>query len=106
MHGFTRRFFGAGLPALLALALALPTALPARAQASPSTGEVTKIDKAGGRLTLRHGGVQHLDMPPMTMAFRVADPRVLDTLAVGDRVRFTVERIQGQFTLTSVNKAP
>ena len=106
MPGITRRFFGAGLAALLALALALPAAGPARAQAGAATGEVSKLDEAGGRLTLKHGGIQNLDMPPMTMAFRVADPRVLDTLAVGDRVRFTAERINGQFTLTSVSKAP
>ena len=45
-------------------------------------------------------------MPPMTMAFRVSGPHLLDGVAVGDRVRFTVERIDGQYTVTSVSKAP
>lgn len=76
------------------------------AQAPAATGEVTKLDKAGGRVTLKHGEIKNLDMPPMTMVFRVADPTMLDSLAVGNRIRFTAERLNGQYTLTSVLKAP
>jgi Cu/Ag efflux protein CusF len=45
-------------------------------------------------------------MPPMTMVFRVSDPRLLEGLAVGQRIGFTAERINGQFTVTSVTKGP
>jgi len=76
------------------------------AQTPSVNGEVIKLDKAAGRVTLKHGEIKHLDMPPMTMVFRAADPKLLDGLAVGDRVRFTVERIDGQYTVTSVGKAP
>jgi Cu(I)/Ag(I) efflux system periplasmic protein CusF len=76
------------------------------AQAPAATGEVTKLDKATGRVTLKHGEIKNLDMPPMTMVFRAADPTLLDNLAVGNRIRFTAERINGQYTLTSVLKAP
>lgn len=77
------------------------------AQTAPAaTGEVTKLDKAGGRVTLKHGEIKNLDMPPMTMVFRVADPTLLDKLAVGNRIRFTAERLNGQYTLTSVLLAP
>ena len=76
------------------------------AQTPSSSGEVTKLDKAGGRITLKHDGVKPLDMPPMTMVFRVADPKMLDPLNVGDRIRFTAERINGQYTLTAASKAP
>jgi Cu(I)/Ag(I) efflux system periplasmic protein CusF len=82
---------------------------PAHAQtaAPPVPGEVMKIDKAGGRLTLKHGEIRNLDnMPAMTMVWRVRDPKWLETLNVGDRVRFTAERIEGQFTVTSIAKAP
>ena len=48
--------------------------------------KVTKLDKAGGRVTLKHGGIKQLDMPAMTLVFRAANPRLLDGLAVGDRV--------------------
>jgi Cu/Ag efflux protein CusF len=81
-------------------------AMSMSALAQPASGEVTKLDKAAGRVTLKHGEIKNLDMPPMTMVFRVRDPKVLEALAVGDRVRFTAERIDGQYTLTTLTKAP
>jgi Cu/Ag efflux protein CusF len=68
-------------------------------------GEITKIDKAQGKITLRHGPIKALDMDAMTMVFRVQDPKVLDTLKVGDRVKFTAARVEGQITVTSIRKA-
>jgi Cu/Ag efflux protein CusF len=79
---------------------------PLWAQSPSIQGEVTKLDKAGGRITLKHGEIKHLDMPPMTMVFRAANPKLLDGLAVGDRVRFSAERINGQYTVTAVGKVP
>ena len=76
------------------------------AQAPTASGEITKLDKAGARITLKHGEIKNLDMPPMTMVFRVADAKLLDGLAVGQRIGFTAERINGQYTVTSVSKAP
>ena len=81
-------------------------ALGAFAQAATTTGEVTKLDKSAGKVTLKHGEIKNLDMPPMTMVFRVSNPRWLDDLAVGNRVRFTAEKVDGQYTVTSVSKAP
>jgi Cu(I)/Ag(I) efflux system periplasmic protein CusF len=80
--------------------------LAARAQSPLTPGEVTKLDKAGGRVTIKHAEIKHLDMPPMTMVFRVANPAMLDGLAVGSQVRFAVERINGQYTVTQISKAP
>jgi Cu/Ag efflux protein CusF len=76
------------------------------AQASTAGGQVTKVDKAGGRVTIKHGEIKNLDMPPMTMSFRVGDPKMLDGVAVGDRVRFVAERVDGQYTVTALSKAP
>ena len=81
-------------------------ATTARAETPSTMGEVTKLDKAGGRLTIKHGEIKHLDMPPMTMVFRAADVRMLDGLAVGNRISFTAERVNGQYTVTSLRKAP
>ncbi|MDO9096440.1 MAG: copper-binding protein [Rubrivivax sp.] len=91
---------------LFAFIAASALALSAWAQSPSVSGEVTKIDKPGGRVTLKHGEIKHLDMPPMTMVFRVAKPSLLDDLAVGSRIRFTVERIDGAYTVTGVSKAP
>jgi Cu(I)/Ag(I) efflux system periplasmic protein CusF len=87
-------------------ALALAAALPARAQTARVSGEVTKVDAAGGRITIKHDGIKNLDMPPMSMAFRAADTKLLNGIAVGDKVQFTAERINGQYTVTSLSKAP
>jgi Cu/Ag efflux protein CusF len=41
----------------------------------------------------------------MTMVFRAADPAMLKAVKAGDRVRFVPERINGQFTVTKIEKA-
>ena len=89
---------------LVSLVAAGLLATTAWAQPAMTTGEVTKLDKASGRVTLKHGEIKNLDMPPMTMNFRVADPKLLDDVVVGDRVRFVAERVNGQFTITALSK--
>lgn len=83
-------------------AAAVIFATAAMAQAALTEGEVRKIDKEAAKLTLRHGRIENLDMPPMTMVFRVADPKLLDGLKDGDHIRFKAERIGGLFTVTVV----
>jgi len=83
-------------------AVVVATTTAAFAQAALTDGEVRRIDKDAAKLTLRHGRIENLDMPPMTMVFRVADPKLLDGLQEGDRVRFRAERIGGVFTVTAV----
>jgi Cu/Ag efflux protein CusF len=75
-------------------------------QAQAYQGEVMKIDKAQGKLTLRHGELKGLDMPPMTMVFRVGNPALMDAVAVGDRVRFDAVKVGGNYTVTAISKAP
>jgi Cu(I)/Ag(I) efflux system periplasmic protein CusF len=78
----------------------------ATAAAQDSDGEVRKIDKAQARITLKHGEIKKLDMPPMTMVFRVKDAKLLDAVAAGDKVRFTAEQIDGHYVVTALVKAP
>ena len=76
------------------------------ATAAPTTdGEVRKIDKEQGKLTLKHGRIENLDMPGMTMVFKVADPKLLDTLKVGDKVKFAAENVNGALTVTAIQPA-
>ena len=72
------------------------------AAASKAEGEVRKVDKEAGKLTLRHGPIPNLEMSDMTMVFRVTDPRLLDGLEARQKVRFTAARIEGQLTVTSL----
>lgn len=68
-------------------------------------GEVKKIDKSAGKITIKHGPLENLGMPGMTMVFRVKDPAMLDQVKVGDRVRFRAEKAQGALTLTKLEAA-
>ncbi len=77
----------------------------ASSTAPQSEGEVRKIDKAQGKVTLRHGPLENLGMPAMTMVFKVADPRMLESLKDGDKVRFTAEKINGVYTVTAIEAA-
>jgi Cu(I)/Ag(I) efflux system protein CusF len=70
---------------------------------APSTdGEVRKVDVAQGKLTLRHGRIENLDMGAMTMVFRVADSRMLDRLKQGDRVKFAADNVNGALTVLAI----
>ena len=91
-------------PLIAALALA-GTALAVFAQATAAEGEVRKIDAAQQKVTLKHGEIKGLDMPPMTMAYRVQNAAALGALAVGDKVRFSVEKVNGAYTVTQIQKA-
>lgn len=80
--------------------------VPQIAQANASAeGEVRKIDKDAGKITLRHGPIANLDMPAMTMVFRAQDPAMLDRVKEGDKVRFSADKIGGQMTVTKIDKA-
>ena len=83
---------------------------PAASTAQPQTpwvdAEVRKIDAGAGKVTLRHGLIQNLDMPPMTMVFKVADAKLLQGLKQGDKIRFTADKLNGAFTVTAISAAP
>ena len=69
-------------------------------------GQVTKIDQAAGKITIRHGPMKKFDMDDgMTMVFRVKDPAMLKMVKAGDKVRFEADRINGQFTVTKMERA-
>ena len=88
---------------LSALLLAATTTL---ASAQPLIdGEVRKVDAAQKKITLKHGEIAHLDMPPMSMVFQVKDPALLARVKVGDKVRFGVDRIDGVYTVTAIESA-
>ena len=79
------------------------SAQTAGAEVVPMTdGEVRKVDKEQGKVTLRHGPIANLDMPGMTMVFKVADPKMLDTLKPGDKVKFAAANVNGALTVTAL----
>ena len=110
-------------PALFALVLLSDPALAqqkaddhsAHHAASPTTsaanatdltdGEVRKVDKDAGKLTLRHGEIKNLEMPGMTMVFQVKEQALLDKVKVGDRVKFRAEKAGSAYVVTVIEPA-
>jgi Cu(I)/Ag(I) efflux system protein CusF len=70
-----------------------------------SDGEIKKVDKEAGKVTIKHGPLTNLDMPGMTMVFRVKDPAMLEHVKAGDMVKFTAEKVNGAFTVTVLEAA-
>ena len=68
-------------------------------------GEVRKVDKDAKKITLRHGELKQLDMPPMTMVFQVKDRALLDKVKVGDKVTFTLAKEKGAMVVTEIQPA-
>ena len=81
------------------------SAWPKREHRPYQTWRVRRIDKEAKKITLRHGAIANLDMPPMTMVFQVADAALLDRVKVGDKVRFAAEKREGAFTVTQLESA-
>ena len=67
-----------------------------------ATAEVRRIDKAARKVTLKHGEIKNLDMPPMSMVFQVKDPAQLDALQVGQKVRFQAVQENGAYWVVKI----
>lgn len=94
---------------IAAVLISLLCALPALADdkhhpgaGAFADGEVRKVDKDARKITLKHGPLQSLDMPAMTMVFRVKDAAMLEQLKPGDKVQFTAEQQGGALTVTKI----
>lgn len=88
-----------GLALLMGLSL---TDIAAQTAPDMTRAEVKKIDKATQRITLKHETIQSLDMPPMTMVFKVQDPALLDKAKAGDKVKVHIERREASLVVTTL----
>jgi Cu/Ag efflux protein CusF len=80
--------------------------LPLAALAQMVDGQVTKVDESAGKITIKHGPLKKFDMDTgMTMVFRAKDPAMLKQVKPGDKIKFDVDKINGQFTVTKIQKA-
>jgi len=90
----------------LVLALALCISSQAAFAQSPISGQVTKVDQSAKKITIKHGPLPRLDMDEgMTMVYAAPDPNMLKAVKAGDKVNFDAERVNGQLTLTRIEKA-
>jgi Cu/Ag efflux protein CusF len=93
--------------ALVAGLLALSSAYADESHHKPGAlteGEIRKVDKGAKKVTIKHGPIQNIDMPAMTMVFQVKDPKMLEQLKAGDKVKFSAEKIGDAFTVTSIRR--
>lgn len=79
-----------------------PPATGATAGAAMADGEIRRVDRSAAKLTIRHGEIPGLDMPPMTMVFQVKDASLIDKVKAGDRVRFRVEKSGVTYVVTEI----
>jgi Cu(I)/Ag(I) efflux system periplasmic protein CusF len=69
-------------------------------------GQVTKVDASAGKITIKHGPLKKFDMDDgMTMVFRAQDPAMLTAVKAGDKIKFDADKVNGQFTVTKIEKA-
>lgn len=95
----------ATLIALGALALLVISPAGSLAQTAMVDGQVTKVDESAGKITIKHGPLKKFDMDAMTMVFRAQDPAMLKSVKAGDKIKFDVDKINGQFTVIKLQKA-
>ena len=87
---------------LLTAALFAVAAMAPAFGAEMTDAEVRNVNKDGGKITLKHGEIKALDMPPMTMVFQVKDKAWLDKLQPGDKVRFSAVNDAGRYMVTAI----
>jgi Cu(I)/Ag(I) efflux system periplasmic protein CusF len=85
-----------------AVAPAAKDAAAASTSTQMSEGEIRKVDKDAKKITIKHGDLKNLGMPPMTMAFQVQDPAILDQVKAGDKVNFVAAKIGGKLMVTKL----
>jgi Cu(I)/Ag(I) efflux system periplasmic protein CusF len=73
-------------------------------QMARGEGRVLSIDRRASEVTISHGPLAELGMPPMTMGFEVARPEQLEAIKPGDRVRFDVQVVDEVFTVTRIER--
>jgi Cu(I)/Ag(I) efflux system periplasmic protein CusF len=89
--------------ALLALVTLLSiTSSIAQTLPEMTNGDIRKIDVDNQTITIKHSYIKNIDMPAMTMVFMAKDKTILDGLAVGDKVHFTVEMVNNKFVVTKI----
>jgi Cu(I)/Ag(I) efflux system periplasmic protein CusF len=94
---------------VIALVVTMLAGMPALARAQAADvidGQVIKVDPGAGKITIKHGPIPKLGMDEgMTMVFRAGDAAMLKSVKAGDKVRFAPDLVDGQFTVTKIQKA-
>ena len=90
---------------IFALALSIGSQ-SAVAQSNLIDGQVMKVDQSAGKITIKHGPAKRLGMESgMTMVYKAQDPAILKAVKAGNKIKFDAEQVNGQYTVTKIEKA-
>lgn len=78
--------------------------LSASANRAMTDAIVKKVDRATGMVTLKHGALENVGMPAMTMAFKAKDSAMVKQVHEGDKVKVRVENVNGTMTIVKLDK--
>lgn len=92
----------AAKPVITAQTTSASTDKSAAVASGMTEGEIRKVDKDAGKITIKHAELKNLDMPPMTMVFQVKDKAMLDQVKAGDKVNFIADKVNGKLTVTTL----
>lgn len=90
----------------LAISVFLSVGFFAESFAQWASGEIRRVDPENMRLTIKHGEIPSLDMPPMTMVFYVKDKALLSGLAAQDKIEFQAMTEGKRYIVTEIRKTP
>lgn len=102
---FIRTFF---FTSVLSILTCLPWTAPVLAETDKFMveGVVRKLDTDNRKITIKHGEIKNLEMPGMTMVFRLQEAVILEKIQIGDKVLFHVEKIECAYVITDLKSAP
>jgi len=69
------------------------------------SGEVRKVKPKSGKITIKHEPIPNLDMPGMSMVFRVDEGIDISQFTKGETVEFTVIERDGKMVIMSIDKS-
>jgi len=82
---------------------AMPRMDHAQMKVMPLTdGVAKKVDAQNGKITLTHGEIANVKMPAMTMSYRVKQAQWLESIHAGDKVRFAMDKLNGEFVVAYI----
>src|SRR5690606_19424424 len=105
LSGDYRMFSSSSIRSAVAAALAVTAcySVPAHAQEGSGSGEVRRIDAQAGKVTIKHGPIDALELPAMTLVYQV-DQALLTNLQPGDKIKFKARRVNGQYVVVEISK--
>jgi Cu/Ag efflux protein CusF len=87
---------------IIALTITMALCATSGFAAEFTKGKVKKLDEKAGKVTIIHEELKSLDMPAMTMVFRIGQGVDAAKLKAGSDIEFSADRVNGKITVIEV----